>query len=912
MNMSLAMKGFWGKARECEASSLKWHPLVFHMLDVAACAQEILHRRSGARTTFVRLTGLPEDRGTRLAILVAALHDLGKFAPPFQKKAEGPVWPYSRTRDEIRSRSEHDRDGLALWQTSLAPKFTDHIWQNGGDFLNKLIGASVGHHGRAVSVGDTVIVSELFQPEGIEAAVATLVALIDLFQIETMSTDPPSDLMAAAASFWFAGCVTVADWAGSNQRYFPYTNPETSLEDYWAEAQDKAKKAITSLGLASAKSAELKSFVDLTQISKPPSPLQRHASDMALPDGPTLIIIEDVTGAGKTEAAQILVNRLMADGRTSGAYWAMPTQATANAMYERQSKSLVALFADDAAPQLVLAHGGARLHEGFRDTVWHEQVSAERSDSKEPSDETATAGCAAFLADDARVALIADIGAGTIDQALLGVLPSRFNTVRLFGLSDKVLVIDEAHAYDAYMGEELRSLLKFHAAMGGSAIVLSATLPRDVKDKAGREQIAFAWREGCGISTRTMKNKKALASNAYPLITTVSAAGVTEDAVEAAPWSHRKVPVRCVTSDDDVLSNIIAAARTGAAVAWIRNTVDDAIASATAVRAAGFEPILFHARFAQIDRQRIEAEVMARLGPHATSDQRRGCIVVATQAIEQSLDLDVDLMATDLAPVDLLIQRAGRLRRHDSRDSGRPDVPFELVVKAPAFSATPSETWLSSTMASSEYIYGDPAILWRSMRALLQAGGIQTPGGLRDLIEQVYGATADVPPGLDAKSLKARGAASAERSHAGQSLLNLTDGYSGHAAAWVGEDHPTVRTRLGAAQSTLRLARVRPDGSLEPWAAGNGPLWRRWAMSEVKVSNYRAPEGSSPAGFEAAAAIAKADWGMREQDRKDLIILPLVENEGSFFGILKTADGKDHQFKYTAEFGLQYNVAHET
>jgi CRISPR-associated endonuclease/helicase Cas3 len=904
--------GFWGKAHACETSPIKWHPLIFHMLDVAACAKEMLHRRPGARKAFSKLTGLPEEDATRLAVFLAALHDLGKFAAPFQKKADGPIWPFVRPKENIHSRSEHDRDGLALWQTSLAPGFTDHIWCNGGDFLKKLIGASVGHHGRAVSISDNIIVSELFQAEGIDAAAATVNALVGLFGVVTICNDPPNDLMAAAASFWFAGYVTVADWAGSNQLYFPYTSPETSLDNYWAVAQDNAKKAVSSLGLVSATGANRKSFADLTQIIKPPSPLQLYVSEILLPDGPVLIIIEDVTGAGKTEAAQILVNRLMADGRAAGAYWAMPTQATANAMYERQSKSLAALFADDAQPQLVLAHGGARLHDGFRETVWHEPVAAERDSNIEPSDETATAACAAFLADDARVAMIADVGAGTIDQALLGVLPSRFNTVRLFGLSDKVLIIDEAHAYDAYMGAEMRSLLEFHASMGGSAIVLSATLPKDVLNNAGRAQIVHAWRLGCGISVMSMRGQSQVTNTAYPLVTTVAAAGVTEIPVEAAPWSHRTVPVRFVTSDDDVLADIITAARTGATVAWIRNTVDDAIASADAVRAAGFEPILFHARFAQVDRQRIEADVMARLGPKATPDQRRGCIVVATQVIEQSLDLDVDLMATDLAPVDLLIQRAGRLRRHDFRNAARPDVPFELIVKAPAFCDSPPADWLSSTMQSSEYIYGDPAILWRSMRALLQINAIQTPDRLRDLIEEVYGPDAEVPPGLKAKSLEARGAASAERSHAGQSLLNLKDGYSGHAVAWVGEDHPTVRTRLGAAQTTLRLARVRADGSLEPWAPGTGPMWRRWAMSEVKVSNYRAPELSIPVGFEAAAATAKADWGRREQERGDLIILPMLEMEGRFSGKLKALDSKCYGYEYTREFGLQYQVGCET
>jgi CRISPR-associated endonuclease/helicase Cas3 len=460
-------------------------------------------------------------------------------------------------------------------------------------------------------------------------------------------------------------------------------------------------------------------------------------------------------------------------------------------------------------------------------------------------------------------------------------------------------------------------LLQFHAALGGSAIVLSATLPRDVKDKAGREQIVRAWLEGCGVRMREWRGKKVVQRDDYPLVTTVFRAGnPIETPVEAAAWSQRITPVRFVEQDETVIEALAAAARAGAAVAWVRNTVDDALAAAAAIRARGLAPIVFHARFAQTDRQKIEAEVMARLGPKADAAARRGAVVVATQVIEQSLDLDFDLMASDLAPVDLLIQRTGRLRRHQMRDVARPSVPFELIVKAPRFDDHPSANWLSEEMCKTEFVYRDPALLWRTMRALMRCGAIGTPGGLRGLIEEVYGVDAEVPSGLDSKVSKAEGAAKAEGGQARQSLLSLKAGYSAEQVAWVAEERLQVRTRLSAVQTTLRLALVGADGSLMPWAEGVGPPWRRWALSEVKVPTYRAPAGARPLHrFAAAADAARREWGKRERERDDLLILPL-EPEGAFWrgALVDPAALVDPNvvglaFEYGSDVGLQFSSA---
>ncbi|MHB1224473.1 MAG: CRISPR-associated helicase Cas3', partial [Gemmatimonadaceae bacterium] len=536
-------------------------------------------------------------------------------------------------------------------------------------------------------------------------------------------------------------------------------------------------------GIAAPRLAGLRTFAELTK-KLTPTPAQKWASRVKLPDGPVLVILEDVTGAGKTEAAQMIVHRLMAAGRAAGAYWAMPTQATANAMYARQANTVGALFADDRdapRPSVILAHGQTRLHERFQGTVLrHPEARLEAAASSEPG-LPAAAACAAFLADNRRAALLADIGAGTVDQALLGALPSRFNTVRLFGMADKVLVFDEAHAYDRYMGVEAEQLLRFQAALGGSAVMLSATLSLEQ-----RERFATAWMEGLAEGRRRVAPlfggapPALVESMRYPLATVVSAAAepVKERAIAAARWSRRSVHVRFVRTGDEALAHVLESARRGAAVAWVRNTVDDCLAAAAAVReATGREPIVFHARFAQCDRQERERQVLELFGEHGEAAARRGAILIGSQVIEQSLDLDFDVMVTDLAPVDLLIQRVGRLWRHPSRKNERPSrLKRELVVLSPPTDIVPEKDWLSAVLPRTRYVYRNLGVLWRSAKALAEEpGAIVTPKGLRPLVEAVYGSD-ETPEQLLAATQAAEGKDLGDASAAHQASLELSGG----------------------------------------------------------------------------------------------------------------------------------------
>ena len=887
---------FWGKAKPHEGALPSWHPVAYHLLDVAATTNEVLRMRPLSLRCGARLLGLPEGDARRLLVALAALHDLGKFGRAFQAKAPTLGERVFSAADLAGAgKTPHTADGYALWNERLAPSFAERVWSGGSQALEVLAPAIFGHHGRPV-LATGGFVERTLGAAGVRAAVNCAEAVLALLLPEPIAATAVSAERARLASWWVSGLLTVSDWVGSRQEWFSYQLPfdgDDSLSRYWEHATACAKQAVAAAGLGSARPAPLRTFAELTKKTVP-SPAQAWAERVPLPDGPLLVVLEDVTGAGKTEAAQMLVHRLMAGGRVAGAYWAMPTQATANAMYGRQGDALDALFAPEPSehrPSLALAHGQTSLHAAFQASVLggvndDDLDAGERaSDDELPS----SAACAAFLADDRRAALLADVGAGTIDQALLGVLPSRFNTVRLFGLADKVLVVDEAHAYDAYVHTELRELLRFQAAFGGCAVVLSATLAR-----AGRQSFVDAWADGVNGGVRrapalpwlpapSTPPVPQVTAEDYPLATVVApAAGggvqVSEQPIDAAPWSVRDVAVRLERDVATVVAHLADAARRGAAVVWVRNTVDSCLEGAAQLRARGLEPMVFHARFAQGDRQAREQEVLRRFGLKATASERHGAVLVATQVVEQSLDLDFDVMVSDLAPVDLLIQRAGRLWRHRERDARRlPDLNCELVVLTPPADEDVAANWPKPLLPGTAAVYGRVGALWRSADVLAASGAIRTPGGpsvvggLRRLVETVY-ASDEMPDVLRPVDDCAKGDGLAAAAAANYAVLAAPDGYHGSARGWV--DDMRVPTRLGDERTPVRLARMGLDGRITPWADSAKPAWKAWALSEVRVSAGRVPRGAVvDEALRARVDAIRAQWPVFEQD---LPLVPLV------------------------------------
>jgi CRISPR-associated endonuclease/helicase Cas3 len=449
-----------------------------------------------------------------------------------------------------------------------------------------------------------------------------------------------------------------------------------------------------------------------------------------------------------------------------------------------------------------------------------------------------------------------------------------------------VLNVDEAHAYDAYMGIELARLLEFHAAMGGSAIVLSATLTA-----AQRADLCNAFRIGLGCDPITMAP-----TEAYPAATVVSAAGVTTTALELADDLRRSVAVGRVATMEVAADEIVAASAAGAAVAWVRNTVDDAIEACELLRGRGLAPLLFHARYAMGDRLAIEREVLRLFGPRSTPETRRGRVLVATQVIEQSLDLDFDLLVSDLAPADLIIQRAGRLWRHPWRTErdGRPVGAPRLLLLSPEPVDDPPAAWLDD--ARTRFVYDNPAVLWRSARALLGAGTITTPDNIRSLVEDAYD-EANTPAGLTAATQRAEGREGAARGIGLQNVLTFEQPYDRAAGLWEPDDR--TPTRLGDARTTLRLA-VLENGTVRPLCDGA----HAWHLSEVSVLASRVADVVNDAAAAQAVEALRADWPRWEREIPVLVLRPVgVE---TWQGRVVDATGARQDVVYSRAAGLRF------
>jgi CRISPR-associated endonuclease/helicase Cas3 len=575
----------------------------------------------------------------------------------------------------------------------------------------------------------------------------------------------------------------------------------------------------------------------------------------------------------------------MAGGHSRGIFVALPTMATANAMYQRLADAYRVLFDSNETPSLVLAHGKRGLYRNFTKSILPIRASNDEA-AEDAAGATGGAQCAAWVASDRRRAFLADVGVGTIDQALLSVLPSRHAALRLFGLAQRVLIVDEAHAYDAYMSRELDTLLAFHGALGGSAIVLSATLPQD-----RRSALVAAFSKAAGGAAPV------LTSTDYPLLTLVTRGGAKEHPCEPRAELGRTVQVERLAGVEEAVGRIVAAAQAGLAVAWVRNTVDDAIEGYAAVRAAGVEADLFHARFAMGDRLAIEAAAMERFGLKSTPPVRAGRVLVATQVIEQSLDLDFDLMVSDLAPIDLLIQRAGRLWRHRRDDrTAAADLPRLLVV-SPEATDDADGGWLNGPLRRTRNIYRW-TILWRTARELFARGVIDTPGDVRRLIAAVYdNPDLGVPAGLMSALEKEQGEASAAIGLARINLLNWKDGYAG-GQGW--DSDVRTPTRLTAESVTFRLARWQ-DGVLNPWY-GDDDERLAWALSEVSLAAWRGSRVPEPEGRLAeAVAAAKAGWSRWDVE---VPLLVLTSDGADWHGIVANKDAFERRVTYNQLIGL--------
>jgi CRISPR-associated endonuclease/helicase Cas3 len=879
MAQSLDFYHYWGKADPDYAGEPKWHPLVYHCLDVAAVGIEYLRRAPSQRQLFAQTLGDEAGLDGWIAFWLA-LHDLGKFTEAFQGQRAD---LFQTLRGRLPGKGyalRHDSLGWLLWQELVSAEVRAEQWfgPDSDSYLDGLdywMRAVTGHHGQPPLSGGfwKTHCHRQEDPATVKEAVTAFRELLLDKPAEQIPARLGAERFAEISrnlSWWLAGLAVLADWIGSNTRYFPYRDKGQSLAGYWLYARQQAALALGACGVLPVVSRSELSFSELFPDIAQPSPLQRWAAELDLPAGPQIHLLEDVTGAGKTEAAVMLAHRLMAQGRADGFFIGLPTMATANAMYGRIAAFYARLFEDEAS--LALAHANRRFVEAFACSVLP-PVTAEHDSAQQ--DETASARCAAWLADHNKRALLAPAGVGTLDQALLAVLQSRHQSLRLLGLSHKVLLVDEVHACDTYMLGVLCVLLQFHARAGGSAILLSATLPSAMKRK-----LLAAFARG-----RDHNCVPGLTQMAYPLATTWRAEApqrVCEVPLDTRISLVRTVTVLSVPEQEELISTILSTLDAGRCVCWIRNTIADALD--THELFCGHLPkeklLLFHARFALCDRLDIEARVLTHFGPESGPAERAGRLLIATQVAEQSLDLDFDLLVSDLAPMDRVIQRAGRLCRHVRDETGRRlTVPQTtdrrgspcLWVYGPAWSETPAGDWFKQTFPKAAAVYPDHAQLWLTALAL-RRGSIAMPQDARALIESVFGDAAQIPAGLQHSADRAQARGYADASQAQGNTLTFEAGYSTDGTDWWSE----ARTPSRLGEPTVNVVLARWDGeSLRPWTS-HEDLRQAWAYSTVQVGERLIARAVAPESPAREAAIEAVRDTLPAQGRWS-VLLPLEE-----------------------------------
>lgn len=902
---------YWGKAKPAQADKASWHLLPYHCLDVAASGIAYLKQASAFREFLCQRLLLTQDQLYQWAGFWLALHDLGKFSTTFQGQRNDILATLQGRQSRFAYTVRHDTLGQVIWREHLEYEAGAEAWFGEDTHalltaLDHWVRAMTGHHGQPPSETETSTRPHFERSSDFHAVSAFVKQMRGLF-LHDMDWQAPcfvdADQFAQASrelSWWLAGLTVLADWIGSNQDHFPYEDKELPLDVYWRRAQSQAEGACASIGVLPVNSRATSSFAELFPGLQHPSPLQSWAASTPLDHGPQIHLLEDVTGAGKTEAAMMLTHRLMASGVAEGFFIGLPTMATANAMYGRLSTFYATLFEGQAS--LVLATGQRELVESFAASVLAAGP-VEQDPSQE--DDSASARCTAWLADHNKRALLAPAGVGTIDQALMAVLQGKHQSLRLLGLFRKVLIVDEVHACDAYMQGVLERLLRAHASVGGSAILLSATLPERMKSA-----LLTAFAEGCGQPAPALPDE-----TAYPLITSWSAsqtARVATHATGTRPDVVRTVQTLYVSDLNEVVRSILQAMSDGQCVCWMRNTVADAMA-AHALFADQLEAdqlMVFHARFTLRDRLDMEDRILKHFGPHSTGAQRRGRLVIATQVAEQSLDADWDWMVTDLAPIDRLIQRAGRLQRHRrdahgnrlldaTQPSGR--TPPCLWVLGPAWTEQPPADWFKAFFPKSSKVYRHHGHLWLTAR-LLQEGQLRMPADARRLIEGVYGEDITLPAALQQVADVVFGEEMSEASQAHSNAIKLDVGYEWRGEQWWSDAQ--TPTRLGEASRNVLLCRW-VDGRLLPWAFHSRPR-HAWAYSTVKVPERLIAESIPPSDPDELHAWEAVKLALPDQGKWS-VLLPLKATADGSVGEAMGRHGahlRRRQWVYSERFGL--------
>ena len=883
MNPDLSL--FWAKTTDDKTGLLRpnaFHPLICHLIDVAASAQAIwenvltdIQKRRLAKT-FGLEDELPEA-GKLIAFLIG-LHDLGKCSPPFALRGEFDKlkWKDKQTVRLVKLYRDTEYFCSGFKSASAAPhNFVTSVILP--PILNKKFGFKLlfakniaeiigGHHGTfpdsnylTKNTGDDYCGNQHWQ----DAQKALVETLSGLFEVKGDFSNLPNVKLDNATAMIFAGLTTVADWIGSNADFFKCKIADSTeefslnLTEYLTESRQTADEALEKLGwLNWIKGTDEKEFDDLFPTLGSKRHLQSVAIEMAKErelDAVGICVIESPTGEGKTEAAMYLADFWNARLGTRGIYFALPTQATSNQMFGRVGEFLEARFkGENSNIQLLLQHGHSSISAEFAEKVqnFHNiQNTYDDAETGKVAEHSNIAAAEWFTY--RKKGLLVPFGVGTIDQILLAALQTKHVFVRLFGLAHKTIIIDEVHAYDAYMSTLLERLLEWLAALGSPVVILSATLP-----KKKRDALIKAYQTGLGkITADEMPTSDD--ADVYPRISYATAA------MPAKTFKIRRLETSANNTktlhlewknENNIVKELKAKLANGGCAAIICNTVDKAQTLFGELAKDEFfqgcdekdklpKLDLLHARFRFTDREMREQRSLKRFGKpdreNKSPHRPKMTVLIATQIIEQSLDLDFDLMISELAPADLLLQRAGRLQRHEQPRLAAFEGKAALWLIKPPTDAN-DELIIkdnSPDFGVSGIIY-DKHILFRSWLKLKDRQKIEIPNDIENFIEDIYDAEKVLTDLSEIENLIWRETLKVyekdceqEKEEAKNRYINHPH-YSGHLGRLLGEpkeeDSPEIHP---AHQATTRL--VEPTVNIVCLWEKDGKIYTDESFSEI-------------------------------------------------------------------------------
>lgn len=688
---------FWAKWDRRQHGRV--HLLEHHLADVGACLEALLRQPLIRRrvASAANLGDIDETTVARLSVF-AALHDIGKANVGFQTqtwdreylRCERTVWREGHTSAIVpiigdNDPAEHDHETADWFMDALGLHDILGAWDdNGGETVCNLFVAAMSHHGSPLDLwSGTRRNPSIWRPfSGLnpEREVRRIGKRIRRWFPQAFADDGRTLPSASRFQHLFLGLCTLADWIGSNTDFFPYEG--ASRDDYIDTARERAELAVKAIGLdisdQRAAFEELPGFdalfrkEDATEAMRP-NAIQRAA--VAVPLDEPLAIIESETGSGKTEAALWRFGKMYEADLVDGLYFALPTRAAASQMHQRVNRFVMRMFPAGHAPAPVLAAPGYVRAGDF--------TGRHLPDYRVWWDADHDIGKRLWAAESAKRFLAAQVAVGTIDQAMMCALQVKHAHMRAACLARNLLIVDEVHASDPYMRVIVEGLLDSHLGAGGHALLMSATLGSSAR------------RQWLTRARRPMKQSlEGAMATPYPSVTTAAPNRHVESALEAGTNDQSKtVRLETISGMDDFRALALLAlksARAGAKVLIIRNTVDYAVNTQKAVEEVAGEadrdllfacegiPTVHHSRYAAGDRRRLDRAAERDFGRPRRAGGR---VAVSTQTLEQSLDIDADLLITDLAPMDVLLQRIGRLHRHaeNERPAGY-EIPTCVVL----------------------------------------------------------------------------------------------------------------------------------------------------------------------------------------------------------------------------------------